>query len=409
LKEYDAAEKDLDFVRGRDPERLARYAALVQRGVLAIRRQRWPEAVDSLKEASELRPSGFEAHVNLARAHEGAGDLGAAIRAMDQAVAQQPGLGLLYHTRALLHLKRGDAAAARRDLEQAIARDKDGPPPRLAADHVALGRLLAQDGAFADALAAHDTALRLVRDFPLAHRHRAEALLGLAPYVEGLVALKYYAEAGAALDRYLEVGGEPSAEVHQARALIHVKRREYPQAIESFTRALSMKRTAAVLEQRGWAYALQDAARLALADFEEALRLDHDSADALCGRGDARVKLGRIAEGVADVEQALRRGPRSERLKEQLLYNAACVFAQAAGKLESGNRVDRATLYEMERCRGQATRLLRDVLDCQPPARRAVFWHEQVLRAPALAPLRRYHDFVRLALQFEPVRRLPAK
>src|SRR5262249_19693774 len=152
-----------------------------------------------------LRPDAYQPHVNLARAYEGARDLAAAVGAMDAAVGCAPEAALLYSTRARLHLRLGHAAAARRDLEQAIARDTSGRSLRLAEDHVDRGRLLQKDRDSPAALAAHNTALKLVADFPPAHRYRAEALL----------ALGHDAEAVQALDRFLAVGGKPSAEVHE--------------------------------------------------------------------------------------------------------------------------------------------------------------------------------------------------
>ena len=65
---------------------------------------------------------------------------------------------------------------------------------------------------------------------------------------------------------------------------------------------------APLLAQRGWLYILTESPRLALHDFEAALRLDPSHVEAYSGRGLARVRLGQDREGVADAEQALGHG-----------------------------------------------------------------------------------------------------
>src|SRR5262249_26776877 len=150
-----------------------------------------------------------------------------------------------------------------------------------------------------------------------------------------LLALKKYPEAGEALDRYLETipvaapGRAPTAEqarklgdVFKARGLIHVQQKDFRAAIDSYTQGLKLQRDPETLALRGWAYLMFEAPALALVDFDESLKLRPESSDAWLGRAEARVKLGKVAEALADAEEGLNRGPATPRT----LYNAARVF-----------------------------------------------------------------------------------
>src|SRR5262249_30540711 len=116
-------------------------------------------------------------------------------------------------------------------------------------------------------------------------------------------------EAGQALDRFL-AKGKPTWEVHHARGLLHVKRGNYPEAVNSFRQALALKQDAMTLRSRGWVYLKLDATVLAQRDFEAALRLNKADAEARCGRGLARAHLGQPG-ALEDAAAALRDGPRT--------------------------------------------------------------------------------------------------
>src|SRR5262249_8398525 len=146
------------------------------------------------------------------------------------------------------------------------------------------------------ALADFDAALRLKADYPHAHRQRAETLL----------ALGRDAEAGRALDRCLMTSSERRPEVYLARGMIHAKLGDHPAAIEAYTLALGLKQDALTRSQRGWSYLQTDSARLALADFDAALKLGPATSQALCGRALARVRSRQVEAAVQDAEAALK-------------------------------------------------------------------------------------------------------
>jgi serine/threonine protein kinase/tetratricopeptide (TPR) repeat protein len=377
--EFRAAEDDLDAALKQDPDPVVQYVGLTNRGVLNVRRRHWDDAVRDLRAAVDVNPGGYQGYVDLAQALQGAGRSDDAVAALDRAVQLAPDLAVLYESRARLQLLRKDRAAGRADFEQAVAREeKGGSPDRLVNDLVELGRLLHREGRYAEALARYDRALRLRPESVPAQRSRAETLL----------ALGREAEAGQALDRCLAATREAPAEVYQARGLIRAQAGELPAAVEMYTLALRQNpRDAATRRYRGWAYLLADAPRLALEDFEACLRDDPASADALAGRGGARVRLRQLDGALQDAAAAEEQGP----LTDRLLYNLARLYAQAADQLEAESRGARPGPGQRSaHCRAEAVDHLRRALEALPEDRRAAFWRKEVEADPAWTGLR--HD-----------------
>ena len=175
--------------------------------------------------------------------------------------------------------------------------------------------------------------MALVPDDPEAHRVRISALMDLKRYDEVL----------ASADAYL-ARGKPVAEILEIRGVAREARRDHAGAIADFHRALELSAGAEpdqrsrLLNRRGWAYHYADAPRLALADFEESLRLNPNQAEAYGGRGLARIRLGEWRLAVADAEAGLRQKPRAgadataegdREPRIQSLFNAARIYAQA--------------------------------------------------------------------------------
>jgi serine/threonine protein kinase/tetratricopeptide (TPR) repeat protein len=385
LGEAEAAEKDFAQVLTQASDPLARYVVLTNRGAFWVRQKRWNEALADLGQAIQLRPDAYQAYVNLAQVYRGRKDYGAAVAALGQALERHPRDAGLYQTRARIHLERQDWQAARRDFEQAIALELPGTnPERLASAWVELGHLKHRAGDFPAALECFQQALGARPDYPPAHRERAEMLLTQGKY----------AEAGRALERYLRAGGRPTREVCKAQGLIRARLREYPEAVEAYTRALALGPDATTLAYRGWVYLKLEAPRAALRDFEEALKRDPDQADALCGRGHARLSLGQVADAVADAERALRRGSRVE----QVLFNAACLYARADRQAETVLSGDPGAGYQAaRRYRERALELLRAALEQVPEGRRAAYWRRTVETEPSLLSLRGRAGLLQLA------------
>src|SRR5262249_30623964 len=150
------------------------------------------------------------------------------------------------------------------------------PSPELARDQAERGRILHRRHEFAAAVAAYDAALAIDRGYADAHLGRAEAELQL----------RNYEAAARSLDDYLQVGGRPKEEVYRARARARMELGKYREAVADYTMALQSKPDEpATRAARGWAYLACRAYELALADFDDAIRLDGKRGEVYNGRG----------------------------------------------------------------------------------------------------------------------------
>jgi tetratricopeptide (TPR) repeat protein len=388
----DAAEADYRRALERHPDDDMRYALLANRGLLRLQSGRLDEAVTDLNAAIRLKPAQHHAHATMGevlrrqgRVDEAAASFGRAIDCRQSPVV----LAGLHRTRALLRatgprLDASRQAEALADLAEAIRSEPD--PALRAGDHVWRARIFFRASRPLEALGECDQAVKLVPRDTEAHRVRLSALMELKRYDEVL----------ASADAYLATG-RPIVEIVEIRGLARVARQDHAGAIADYTRALDLvpatdrDRRSRLLNERGWAYQYADAPRLALADFEESLRLEPRQGEAHGGRGLARIRLGRWREAVADAEAAIRQskgaGSTSDEACDsevQALFNAARIHALAVefAAQEVRQRGERAvTLYR--RYRNRASECLDAALARTPdPARRA-----EILADPALRPL----------------------
>jgi tetratricopeptide (TPR) repeat protein len=386
LGQFDRAEADFEAALKAPLPDGARYGLLVNRGVLRIRQGKLDRAVADLQAAVALRPQQYQGYVNLAQAHLKSQCPEEARRQLDLAIQREPGLASLYRTRARIEHLLHDDAAALADLDRAIRLEPAAATASLAEDHLERARLLATGKDFAAALEACDAALLLRPRDARACRLRAEALLEL----------KHLPEALQALDDCIRYG-PPDAGTFRARAALRTRLGQYPGAQADYTRALEIHADAATWAARGWCCLVADAPKLALPDFEQAIRLAPEEGDAYAGRGYARALLGQYRPAVADAEEALRLGPRAPRL----CYNTARIFAQAAARLEGDPPRDHwmaALLKESWQERG--VQQLAVALSMQPAAEAARFWQNVIDADKALNPLRPLQGFRQLASRY---------
>jgi tetratricopeptide (TPR) repeat protein len=401
LGDYRAAEDDFraaqELLEAR-PDREARYVLYNNRAVVRIGQKQYAAAVDDLRRAIALKPDRYQAHASLSQAYARQGQPAAAEAELDKAIAaarplvdsqdlDAHTLALLHRQRARLRRERNDTSGAVRDLERAGEREAAGSASRCQA-HLERGHVLYRAGRYPEALAAYDAALEARPGDAAAHRWRAEVLLPL----------KRYAEAVQAFDRCLKNGGVPSARLYQARALARVQLGDHGAAADDFTLALGLAPAdTTLLLHRGQAHLACRAAELAVRDFDEVLRRDPGNGFAYNGRAAARAQLGRYREAVADAEEALRLGPPSARL----VYNAACVYSQAAGRLEAEQR-SKAPRPPGARghYQGRAAQLLNQALFLLPEDQRGPFWRDVVSNDAALRPIRHSADFARLGRRY---------
>ncbi len=341
-----------------------RYVLLVNRGLLRYQRGDLDAAVADLEAAIRLGDLQSLASTALADVFRKQGRYTEAFDQFSRAIAHRPDWAPLYRFRAdvVLEIKAptpAQRAQALSDLDRAIRLEK--PDNRvLARDHTRRGRLLAAEGRDVEALAACDAAIEQVRDYEEAHRLRLDVLLRL----------KRHDDVIRSCDALI-AGGKASAAIYERRALARELSRDLAGAIEDFTSAMALGGDRPkLLRRRGWAYIVADSPRLALHDFQEAIRRDPSNADAYTGRGLARLRQGEHREAIADAEKALSLGETTA----DLTFKAARVYALAAIVVTSKARKNgQESVQLVGRYQERAAELLRQTIRRLPPDRRTSF------------------------------------
>jgi len=345
----------------------------LNRGTVYVDQGRLDAAQQDFDRAIALRPGHSAAYFNLGELHRKQGNALArsgkqiaavglyrrAIEHLRTAAELDPRNPNPYRVRADVLRRLDDSAAATADLEQA-ARLALTDESR-AGDYGGLGDIAAYNNRLPEALKYYDQSLAINGSDAALHRRRAEVL----------VKMRRPREAFAAFSRYLE-HGDPLGDVYRGRALAAAQLGEYRNAMNDYTRSLELEPSPNMLVRRGWAY-LTQANRLALADFEDAVRLNPQSADSYTGRGYARVLNGQIEAGVSDARTSLKWarlqsqqiGPRSW----PLLFNAATIFGQAIAHIErTSPDPDPKVQQQISGYTDEAVRLLVETLQLAGPA-----------------------------------------
>jgi tetratricopeptide (TPR) repeat protein len=269
-------------------------------------------AIDAYSEALEIAPKHFRALLNRGAMHARSGDYVAALTDLQSLSAQDFNVQLCL---GQVHELRGRAAA-------------ESGAIRTAQDYLQKSRL------------HYSRAIELQSAAYEGYLHRAASgyeLLQLAlRHGELRVAPPSTTEVLADLDQADQraEGRMPAAE--QAR--LFGMRAVLGKELADFDRALRISPNQPMLRvRRGWALAASYPGN-ALADFEAALQHPEamdavERADALTGRGLARVQQGQDAEAVRDAESAVELAPQ----QWQILFNAAVIYALAGDLAEHEN------------------------------------------------------------------------
>lgn len=379
LGEFSAAEAD--FQRARELKVLP-YALLINRGVMRLRQEKLALAISDFLEARQLKPNSYEAYFNLGRAYHDQKKWKEALSQLNEAVQRAPHLSQPLRLRAQVYLALNEADKALADLAMAIKQDAPGSK-LVAEDHYERGRILHKKKLYEAALQAYDAAQKLQPDRVELHRLRADVLL----------ALGRNKEAQQALDEFLDRPKKVDPDAYRQRGFERARAGNHGGALADWTRALEMEPTSALtLGRRGWAW-LNHATKLALGDFDDALKLDPASADLHTGRGYARVLLGKHAEAVQDAEKAVLLAAKASDPREKIAapFNAACIYAQAIAKLGFGadfpGRDEKKAKYL-----ARAFELLDQTLAALPAQARPAFLREAVTD-PGLEPIRHLKEF----------------
>lgn len=413
LDDFRAAEADFELALTLQPDVQALYGIRVYQGVLGIRQAKLAGDLVPLPWLFPLAPN-LEFACRGVAGFQRVEKLTAASCFLEQAVALQPDHYPAYRYLALIaqELKRPDEAVklldraidAARKSEAAVRAQLFGQRARLhrerldldaalsdfgfalallpsAEDHAERGRILFARQKHKEALADYEAALRLRPTDAEVYRWKADALL----------ALKRDAEAASALDQYLATGGRPSAEMYRIRGQIRARLRQFPAAIADYTQALSLQPHSATYTARGWLFLANDVRRLALQDFDEAIRLDPKNGEAYAGRGLIRAWLGQYQKALADADAALLHGPQTSRL----YWNSSHVYCQILASIAAhpGEYPTQTAAYLKEVCGEKALMSLIKALEQVPAAQRATFWQQFIASDELLNPIRETPGF----------------
>ena len=361
----------------RHPNEELRYQTLINRGLLWLLCHDWDKAEADLQSAIVLKGKQYLAYEALAQVRWRQDRLDEAIEQFSHAIALRPNWAPLYRARADVELSRKDPSAVRQakaldDVEQAIRLSAPDDPVR-ARDYTTRARLLHLARQDKEALAACETALKVVPNYADAHRLRLDLLLAMSKFEEVI----------SSCDALL-TQGKASVALYELRALARAGQGDYAGAIADNTEALTLSpNSVRLLGRRGWLYLVTGAAQLASSDFNVAIRLQ-SSADAHLGRGTARVQLGQYRAGIDDVERALSLANPTQ----QTLYRAARVLARAAVAANSDVRKNgREAVVLSNDYQDRAVKRIQEALKLLPADRRAAFVAE-VLDEPDLSIIR---------------------
>ena len=384
LKEFDIAEDEFRLALAADPGPHEKYAIYNNRGAMRVNGEQLEEAIVDLRQAIDLEPQGYQAHLNLGEALRQQGKLDEALAQLQRAVELSPGVAKCYRVRASLFLDRQELEAALADFDQALRLQPHSSMLR-AEIHYERARVLDRLGRIAEAVSAYQAALELQPNMRKARWLQAQALMALGRYDKAMPVLNEYLEPIDADDVDIEA--------YRQRGHEYSKQGRHGEAIADYTRALRQApRSPQTRQERGWAL-LNNAHQLALEDFDAAIQAQPKNGDLYNGRGYARVMLGQIDQAVADAETAVRLGPANpddERERFSVHYNAGCVYARAWSALVvgvTGRKTDPRT-GSIQEYRDRAVKQIVRAVESLPQALRAAYVQQTVLSDPALEALR---------------------
>jgi serine/threonine protein kinase/tetratricopeptide (TPR) repeat protein len=397
--EFSEAEADLavamDLLKNA-PDVDLQFMFLMNRGLVRLERGCFDEAASDYRDAIRLQKDPALAHAGLAYVYQKQNKPAEAIDQFTQAIGVKPDWPPLYRGRAEVRLARTEATRADRDAalsDLAMAIKHEGPrKPERARDHALRAKLFFRDGRYQSAVEECELALRILPERVASASVQAEQVQAdaLEIQIRALLQLRRFDEAMRCCDQAI-AKGKKTAVLYELRGLAQAGHDDYPGAIRDFGRALEIRPDDPhLLNDRGWAYLHFDSPKLALIDFEAAIKRDTADANAYAGRGTAHARLGDHRAAVADARQALQLA----KMDPRLTYNAARIYALAAPfaatEIGADGRSARALAAAY---RDTALQLIREAIQKEAPERRATFWREIIQPDPAFSAIRRRLNF----------------
>ncbi|HJR55871.1 MAG TPA: tetratricopeptide repeat protein, partial [Rhizomicrobium sp.] len=229
-----------------------------------------------------------------ALAHSKAGQYDLAIADYSKIIEQTPNDRLAYSNRGAVFIKSRKYDLAIADFTKSIALNGEFYEPYF-------NRGLAQVGThqFTAAIADFDKAISLKPDDARLYKERGRARLGV----------RQYALTIADFDKAIALAPD-DFESYMMRAGANLSFENYAPAISDLTKALSLRPgDMECLDARAYARFQAKEYKLAIADYDAVIAQRPNMSSAYLYRGDAKLKLGRKAEGDADIATAVKLDP----------------------------------------------------------------------------------------------------
>ncbi len=414
LKRFEIADADyrqaLNLLGPSASDAGLRYALFVNRGIIQLQRQDFAAAAADFEEAIRLNNCRVEAVRWLAEVYRRQGRTYDALEQLAKAIRVQPNRADLHRSRAdlFLGLERSDLRdvawhalelriaqlsserrdAALRELEIAIRCESSGKPALIGLDRTKQAVIFRVTHRSLEALKACDAALELAPQIELAHQLRIHELLDLKRYDDLLHACDLALRAI-----------KLSPDLYLLRGMAKDGLADYRGATDDYTLALSLlPESPRVLCRRGWSHLAYDSDRHALRDFEDAVRLDPNDADAYSGRGLARARRGLYLEGVTDADRSLQLRQKDWRMH----YNAACTYFESALAVDAQSRKTGPPATRVEKPYiDRAVKLVRLALELAPEEQRSVLLQKTIPNDRAMKPFRQHLRKSLEGLKFE--------
>ena len=282
LKSFDLSEIEFQKALAIDAPEYGKYGIYVNRGGMRIEHGNLDAAIADLRRAIEIRPDGYQAHLNLGEALRRSGEPQQALEHLNQAVELAPRVSKCFRARGAAHLDRQQLEPALADFEQAIQLEQKSSQ-WLAEIHFERARVLDRLGRPREAVNAYQSTLELSPGHRQARWLQAQALLALGEYDRAMQSLDKYLEP-------VEAKGI-DVEAYRQRGFEQAKRGHHAAAIADYTRSLQQSPgSAETLGRRGWAL-LNHSHEVALRDFEHAIKVQPKNGDLYNGRGYAPVDV----------------------------------------------------------------------------------------------------------------------
>jgi len=253
----------------------------------------YERAIGDDNEAIRLKPDDEAAYADRGIIHGLQGDKERALADLNKALDLQPGNWRALSERANLFIQKKDYESAIADYDLTIKLSKDN-----AKAYSLRGAAYSRKGDKDRAIADMDEAIRLSPNYSDAYSNRGWAYLSK----------KDYDRAIADFTRALELNPKIAA-IYAGRGMAYGNKKDFNRAISDLDAAVGIDPSSENYNSRGPVYVKMGDDAKALADFNEAIRLNHDNWSAYVNRQNVYDRQGEYDKQIADLEETIRLQP----------------------------------------------------------------------------------------------------